>query len=282
MERICAAVIVTYNADTTSFEKNLVQIKKQIKKVIIVDNGSANAQNVQAIAGTADIELIMNNSNIGLAAALNQGFLAAYNQGFKWCISLDQDTFCRDNMINTLFQNIDEKIGILCPAVRYKGIEKKVSGIGERQQVTACMTSGSLTNLNAWKRVGGFEESYFIDFVDNEFCMKLRIEGYMIIRINSCWMDHNLGEYKERKILGVKTVRFLYHNPSRYYYMIRNNLLFIKEYRCKLNVFKEYIKVIYIMASGWVYTTQKKETLKYIYLGIKDACIGKKGFLDKR
>lgn len=52
-----------------------------------------------------------------------------------------------------------------------------------------CITSASCTNLAVWKEVGGFDERLFIDLVDNEFCKRLIVSGYKILRLNNLVLD---------------------------------------------------------------------------------------------
>jgi GT2 family glycosyltransferase len=62
------------------------------------------------------------------------------------------------------------------------------------EYVDFCITSASCTNLNAWKNVGGFDEWLFIDLVDNDFCKRIIVSGYKILRINSLVLDQEFGK----------------------------------------------------------------------------------------
>ena len=141
------------------------------------------------------------------------------------------------------------------------------------------MTSASLTRIAAWKKVGGFREEFFIDFVDNDFCQKLRLSGYVILRTNACMMTHSLGEIRTIHIPGRGTKNVSTHKPWRFYYMIRNNIVFIRDYRQSLNVPKEWLKVLYIAGKGWLYSDRKGETFRYIMRGVRDARAGRMGRL---
>lgn len=251
----------------------------------------------------AKIELMLNIENLGIATALNQLCKIAYDKNYSWILTLDQDTVCPEDIIHKMRAYTGmEGIGIICPAVLYEGIKKKTKGgkgnyysIGTNSKknngidkifksqnceyVYACMTSASLTQIDAWKKVGGFREDYFIDFVDNEFCMKLAIYNYKIVRINNCTIRHQLGKSREKKLFGLIKVKFSSHAPWRFYYMIRNNCAFIKEYRNHLSEIKEYIKLWLIIISGIIASEEKRETLKYIAKGYSDARRGISGKL---
>ena len=273
MDRICAG-IVSYNPDIERLRLNVSSICGQVTKIYIVDNGSTNMSAINHLADTfSSVDIIANKENEGIAKALNQLCEVADKDHYQWILTLDQDTVCPDNLIVQLSKYIDrEDAGIICPAVRYEGwesVEIQASS-SNCEEVKACMTSGALTRIDGWKRVKGFREEYFIDFVDNEFCMKLRIAQYKIIRVNSCAMSHQLGESGTFNFLGVKKIKYTRHVPWRFYYMIRNNRAFIGEYKDHLPVFKEFLKLWYILSKGILFSKEKRETLHYIYAGYRD------------
>ncbi len=266
--------IVLYNPDPKRLKQSLDSISCQVEKVILIDNGSANAAEVLKILSVyRNVVLVSNQGNLGIAAALNQICSLAYDESADWVLTLDQDTVCSPDIISKLSKQVDiSSVGIVCPAVDYEGLHSEP--LKETDLITttyACMTSGSLTNLDAWKKVGGFREDYFIDYVDNEFCMKLGLHGYKIVRVHNCIMHHQLGEVKEKRILGLFKRRATTHSPLRYYYMTRNNLVFIWEYKRHLNVFKEYLKIAYILWHGLLYADNTKEMIEFIKRGVTDA-----------
>jgi rhamnosyltransferase len=273
VDGICAG-IVSYNPDIERLRLNVSAICSQVSKVYIVDNGSSNLSEVNHLAGVfSNVNTIINKENLGIATALNQLCEAADKDQYHWILTLDQDTVCPENLIEQFSRYIDrEDAGIICPAVRYEGwdtVENQASST-DCEEVKACMTSGSLTRIDAWKRVKGFREEYFIDFVDNEFCMKLRLAQYKIIRVNACTMSHQLGESGTFNFLGVKKIQYTRHAPWRFYYMIRNNRAFIGEYKDHLPVFKEFMKLWYILLKGVLFSKEKRKTIYYIRAGYRD------------
>lgn len=270
MAKICAG-IVSYNPSIEILALNINSILPQVEQVYVIDNGSENINEIKNNFSKV-VDIIENNENRGIATALNQMCEIAYNNNFEWILTLDQDTICPNNIISCMDIFTDKPdIGIICPDVKYDGWpQKKESSNKDFEIVYACMTSASLTNIFAWKKVNGFEEEYFIDYVDNEFCMKLALNGYKVFRTFSCSINHQLGISGEKKIFGKIYVRFTKHNPLRFYYMSRNNYVFIKKYKRHLSVMKEYCKLIYILLKGILFADNKRETMKYIFKGICD------------
>lgn len=275
---ICAGIVL-YNPNLHRLKSVIDSIIDQVKELILVDNTSSNYSDLCELVDSYDtIRFITNQQNEGIAKALNQICSYGHDYHYDWCLTLDQDTICPNNMIDCLAHYCDTNaIGILCPSVHYEGFNYLRSN-NELEKVYACMTSGSLTNLNAWEKVGGFNEDYFIDFVDNEFCMRLGLEGYDIIRVNACVMHHQLGELVNMKFLNLFPMKVFRHSPLRYYYMTRNNLKFINDYRKHLNVVKEYLKLAKILWTGLLFASDRKSTFSFIRRGFHDA---HKGLLGK-
>ena len=276
--KVCAGIVL-FNPDIERTIEVIQSILSQVDELYLVDNGSDNIQQIRDLSGgLANAFLIENTENQGIARALNQICQRGYERGYQWVITLDQDTICPDSLVQQLKPYAKEDgIGIVCPAVEYEGLNINTRKEGTETEYTyACMTSSSLTSIKAWKEVGGFNEPYFIDFVDNEFCMKLGLHGYKILRVFACVIKHQLGNSREIRLLG-KKLKGTSHNNVRCYYMMRNNVLFIKEYSIHLNTVKEYLKLLYVAWGEILFSQHKRKTIKYLTIGIKDGFKGKTG-----
>lgn len=278
MGKICAGIVL-YNPDPDRLRKNIESVREQVDEVFLVDNGSENLPAIREMQ-YPNVVLLENGENLGIAAALNRACREAATKGYEWILTLDDDTVSPEGMVREMGEvSWADDVGIVCPAVWYEGWLERPEEREGAEEITACMTSGSLTRLAAWEKVGGFREDFFIDFVDNEFCQKLREAGYRILRVHRCVMRHSLGEVRTVRIPLAGERKYAVHAPWRFYYMIRNNIVFVKEHRAQLNVHKEWAKVFYIAFSGWMHSPEKKATRKYIRMGRKDAKAGKMGRL---
>jgi len=274
--RVCAG-IVTFNSDIKRLRQNIVAIYKQVEVIIIVDNGSKNIYEIQQlIRGKDNIFLVKNIFNEGIAKALNQIFMFAESRDFNWIITLDQDSVCENNMIETFAKYISyPNVGVICPRIDYfNHKQKKDIKSNEIDYVQACMTSASLTSLLAWKKVGGFDEWMFIDYVDNDFGMRLKLHGYKIIRVNQTILHHILGRSEIKKI-GIFKALVFNHTPFRNYYYVRNSIYFIKKYRKHINVLK-YIAILVIWElKKLVLEKNRIQTAKSLIAGLKDGITAK-------
>lgn len=276
----CCAGIVLYNPNIERLIKSLTLISPQVKEVVAVDNGSSNImQLLVELSPFSNLKIFRNTENLGIATALNQIFEYAETQSYKWVFTLDQDTICPSNIISSLLEMSHLlNIGILCPAVEYSSghTSKRGDKTVNYEEVYACMTSASLTSVEAWKTVGGYNESYFIDYVDNEFCIKLQLAGFKIIRVFSCSIKHELGNLRTIKIFN-KKISGSFHNPVRCYYMMRNNVIFIKEYISHLQLIKEIGKMAKVSLREIFFSPNKIKTIKFLVKGVNDGLHGVKG-----
>lgn len=275
-ERVCAGIIL-FNPDIDRLELVLSSIENQVEEVFAVDNNSKNSEDISRLFDShPKVKWLKNEVNKGISKALNQACCEAFDRDYNWILTLDQDTICPSNMVDTLlYYTAQNNIGIVCPAVYYEDWGKNTQNERtDREEVYACMTSGSLIRLRAWKDVGGYDETYFMDYVDNEFCMKLRLSKYKILKVNRCLMSHQLGQTRIITIFGKKFVGIT-HSPLRCYDMMRNNLCFIRKYKNNLNLFREYGKVFSIFINKIFYSRNKKDTIKALLMGVRDGFSGK-------
>jgi rhamnosyltransferase len=234
--RTVCAVVVAFFPDN-DFEARLRVLLPQVDELVIVDNTPGGTCKLLLMALTLNetrIHIIENQANAGIAAALNQGIERTLQRGRKWILTLDQDTKCYPDMIDTL---IDV----------YKACEPKPVIVGSnyfdshnnRPVVHACgdskyqdcktvITSGSLIDAEMARDIGGFREDYFIDQVDHEFCLRARSYGYRVIISCKPAMTHSVGNPGGvlLPILGVLPN----HSAIRKYYIARNTVVTVSKY----------------------------------------------------
>jgi rhamnosyltransferase len=234
-----AAVVVLFNPDY-SVNKNIYSYLDQVDLIIIVDNSfKSNSELIKKLKCNEKIEVIINNDNLGIAAALNLGAQKAISLGYEYIITMDQDSSASENMVSVLLNKMEslENAAIISPLHINKNY-KNLNSFSDVEEVNVVMTSGNLVYLRAYQKVGGFDERLFIDYVDIDFCLRLRIKGFKIYKCNSTKLGHNEGNLKKVKCFGV-VLRTYNHNPFRWYYKIRNFNYIKKAY---LKTFPLYVK----------------------------------------
>lgn len=240
------AIIVTYNPDTVSLSGLINCLLPQTQKVIIVDNHSANLPQWQQ-----DIQekamLIALDKNYGIAYAQNRGIAAAYDvESNKYIIFFDQDSAIDAGFVPTLEAGyeqelkedpllaavgpalVDKRYGFFYPFTRFNplGGRKKISAENRTKpfEVSTIIASGMLVHQDIFTRVGLMNESFFIDYVDIEWCLRAKSKGYHIKVIPAVTMQHAIGD----AVIKVGRWRLPVHCPMRRYYIIRNAFYLFK------------------------------------------------------
>lgn len=201
MPRILAVVVLYFPARPT---KEIIEgIRDEVDHVLVVDN---------------------TDNNIGVAAALNLGLKKAVAEHYDWLLTMDQDSTFEHGSLSKLRKiafGSEKTVGWVAPFHRTQKTKREVRHTVD--EVRFAMTSGSMLRVNT---VGYFEEKLFIDSIDNEYCLRLRKNGYTILRVNDAVLNHQLGTLK-KNWLGFSTI---VHPASRRYYITRNMLYVMRKY----------------------------------------------------
>ena len=229
--RICSGII-TYNPTLTDVDTCLEALCNQVERVIIVDNASKNVKSLQEIVSKyANVTLVKNSQNIGFAKALTQVFKWAKSQGFNWVLTLNDDSVVPSNMISEykkILENQENlvnqknaknsKIAIICSLLK-----NRLDGtiLHSKCHEDECITSGSLTSVEAWQKIGGFDEWLEIDGVDFDFSRRLVRAGWKIVECQNVIMEHQIGKARSINLI-IKHPIVWNHNANRKYYIARN------------------------------------------------------------
>jgi rhamnosyltransferase len=285
--KICA-VLTTLNPDTT-FYSRIRNVAGQVDQTLIIDNhsGEAAVAMLYELDNTPGISVIFNDRNRGVAAAFNQGFAWAAEHDCNWVLLLDQDTAVSDNLVDALFScheyaDSNRDVGVVganflntftgLPFVRVE------CGGARYAEVKTVISAGSLISTEAFKRIGPFRDEFFIDFVDIEYCLRARAKGYKVMLIKEPLMRHNIGAAGPHRILG-RTTASSNHSPARRYFMMRNNVVVIREYIFIDPVWATASVIIRLksLILMCLFENQRLLKAKYTLLGLIDGLFNKFG-----
>ncbi len=270
--KVCCG-IVSYNPNIRLLKKNIIAVKDQVDTIFIVDNGSKNLEEEKKLVKSLDlnIKLIINSKNKGIAAALNQLLSTAYELSYSWILTLDQDSVCPPDLIRKLgkFRTISNNIGIITPII----FDRNVGVIGHKtskayKDVRTCITSGALTNVLAWEKVGGFDEKMFIDSVDLEYCYRLRKCGFRIIQVSSVRLNHSIGKARYCKFLFWK-FKNTEHSAMRDFYIAQNNIYYPRKHHLIIRLVRGNYRNIKNILIILIYESNKKKKIHAVIRGWK-------------
>lgn len=273
-----AAGIVLFNPDIIRLKENIDAIYEQVDLLILIDNYSNNISMVEDIyRNYKNIYIIKNKSNLGIAKGLNQIVDFCESKNFEWVLTLDQDSVCPSNLIEEYRKYLHvPDVAILSPIItdRNKSNEE-INYQDEYEVIDKCITSASLTNIKICKKIGCFDETMFIDLVDFEYCKRILLNGYKIIKVNRVVLLHEIGHITQRRFL-FWTVDVKNHSAFRKYYMARNLLYCAKKHGNNASIGIAYLRILKILAITVLYEFDKKNKTNAILKGVKD---GRKTFI---
>jgi rhamnosyltransferase len=283
-----AGCVILYNP-SYDFIENISKYLSALEQLIVVDNSDAiiDAAIEDFLISTPQIIYVKNGSNIGIAAALNKACQKALSNGYTWILTMDQDSYLVDF---TFFEKsaqvmLQPQIGIIAAAHSNYYYKQRVFEPNDSfLLVDMVITSGNLLNLNAWADINGFNDKLFIDEVDNEFCIRLKLKGYKIIVSKKVYLKHSLGtetlvySHSKKKHLSIAL-----HSHVRFYYITRNNLYIWRKFLFKDASFVANRIKFWLIRVNHIrkYYPDKLSYFKSIGKGIRDAMIGKYGKLRK-
>lgn len=226
----CIAGITTYNPNLERLYSNVEAIIGQVDKVIIVDNGSNNIDGIEnTFSDFPDLLIIKNDENMGIAYAMNMIGMFARDNGYDWFLTLDQDSICPKDLINTYSKYTYKNVGIIAPHIQFNPsfistllhINKNENSDCEIiREVKYAISSGQFIQTKVWEEVDGFWEYLFIDYVDQELCFNISRRGYKILQITNVELSHEPGI--PVKVFGISTAK---QSAMREYYWARNSRL---------------------------------------------------------
>lgn len=266
-----AGVITLYHPTETMIEK-ICQYIPCLMPCYVIDNSNIkNNDIIKKLISMHNVIYIDNHRNKGVAYALNQAVNLCEKNCIKWLLLMDQDSFISPANIEEMYHFAinypQNNLGIVAASYKKSLNSKKI------EEPLEVITSGSLINVQICKKIGGFLNDLFIDEVDNEFCLRLKINNYRIFKLNYVSFEHTLGNKKFNK----RMITYNY-TPIRYYYIIRNMLYVANKYKAyfpelychKCTCIKKWLKMIF-------YEENTLQKLIYVLQGVIDYKINRLG-----
>lgn len=275
------AVIVIYKPSKDILNNALNTSKALRSNLIAIINEDTGKES--RFLKDHNISFISNKTNIGIAAALNQGIKHILdNRLSKLIILLDQDSVVSENILDKLLSTWNSsknnhKIACIVPQI---ADIKKINPINATvvqtdKTVNLAITSGMLIPAEAFDSIGLMDESLFIDSVDYEWCFRANYLGYKIIQSQKAVLEHGVGD-NIVNFFGIK--KPIHKNPIRHYYIVRNSLILLRRKYIPLPWRTlELLKTIRRIFAYLIYSKSKKQTAFYLYKGVIDGLKNKTG-----
>lgn len=252
---VVATVTVTFNPDMELLSAQLCALPEKSLKVL-VDNASMpsiNALIEDLVVRIPNTRLLLNPSNLGLAAAINRGVRAVsdWSPQTRFVLMLDQDSEPTPNSIQTLVESFHalevdgHMVGCVGPSLQdydtglFHGFHqftrltwKRVYPIEGSIVPIPCANlngSGTLAPVELLLRMNGLDESLFIDHVDTEWAFRVLAAGYELWGLPNAVFIHRMGQASVRFwCLGWRI--WPHRTPQRHYYLFRNATILMRRH----------------------------------------------------
>lgn len=223
-------MVVLFHPDEGAIASLLNLVQWGYAPVAVVNAAEELALERLRTGGVAD--LIVNDRNIGLAAALNQGIESALARGVDYVLLLDQDSRPDARMGPALVAvaAAAAERGIALGCVGPVLIDRKalgrqaMAGAGQGEPLlpaASIATSGAMTSARALRAVGGMWEALFIDGIDHEWCFRASAAGYGVFVAAHVRMDHDMGDQGVDFLGRYKPI---HRSSFRHFHIVRNGL----------------------------------------------------------
>lgn len=206
-------VVLTWNdGDLLQRAVDSVNAQRDVQThVVVIDNASDHAP---ALDDTANVEVVRNPTNRGVAAARNQG--AALGSA-PFILLLDSDAELEPGCLPALVKVLDGDASIALGAPvftdqlphasggRAPGVLRKLArGLGltatyrrvvhsptaSTWDVDFAIGACQLVRRSAWDQLKGLDESYFYGPEDLDFCLRLRAAGLRVVQVRDAQCLH--------------------------------------------------------------------------------------------
>lgn len=300
------AVLVTHNPTTKTLLPALESVARQVAAIVVVDNASEHSPQGWISDASrnfrADVEVLVQEDNLGLGAGYNVGLDKARSRGAVFVLLLDQDSELEFGTVAKLrAAHLDlAQRGVMAAAVgpRYRdasdaSLSQFVRASCFRFQRVGCgenggtveadflISSGSLLSMTAIETIGGMDEGLYIDHVDTEWCFRARSLGFGIFGVCDAIMRHSLGE-RRVAIWFLRWRRVPVHAPFRYYYIFRNSILLRRRsYMPKKWRRADLSRLFQMLFFFGLLTPNRLANLRMMWCGLRDGLSGVEGKLSR-
>lgn len=240
MPKIYAIVLTLNNySDTSDCIKSLMESQFPLANIIVVDNHSIDGsiQKLQKDFYSEDrVRFILNKNNLGFAKGANIGIRFSLKKGADYIFLINNDTIvdtlCIELLISELKRNPSD--GMVGPRIFYQEEPDKIwhgggyfnrlkTGIivpeknklnheldDKIKKVSFLTGCCMLIKREVFKKVGFFDESYFMYEEDVDFCFRTIKKGFNILYVPKAHVWHKISS-----TLKDRTLPFVFYNMSR-------------------------------------------------------------------
>ncbi len=255
-----AIVILNYKLKKETLEclESVRSSNYQDLHIIVIDNHSEDGLSSE-IKKFPEVTFIENKENLGYSGGNNVGIKIALKEGMDYVFILNPDaSLDKDCVLNLIEVATRENAGIVGPKIYFadkktiwyaggifdkdnvsgshRGVDEKDHGQYEKTEQTDFVSGAAiLIDKVVFKKIGFFDERFFLYYEDADFCFRAKKAGLKILYSPKGKVFH-----KNASSTGLGS-------PLQDYYITRSRLLFAFKhlsFRTKFALLREVVKNI--------------------------------------
>jgi rhamnosyltransferase len=285
------AGIVAFHPDPSNLARLIARIAPDVCRVVVFANSPLDhpvSERAAAAASGAPVTFVTPGENLGLGRAYNVIIDLAVKDGAEFVLLFDQDSMPSEGMVQRLedlageLRGRREKPALVGPRpVKASGEPFKVPRRRAKAEdlpavaVDFAISSGSLIALDAARAVGSFDEDFFIDAIDIEWCARAWDAGWSVWLGTDIPMTHRLGLGVIHLPFGL---RMTDQPPERLYTYFRNQVAMLRLSHVPAGWKLRFIASL--PARCFIYAVRNrfaKPVVKAIGLGLADGILNRLG-----
>jgi len=270
--------------------------KSYSQKIIVVDSEYESSEHNKFNKMFENVLFIPKKDNLGVGKGYNVGFKKVLSQGPRYVLMVTPDITVEKNTISKLIEimNSDKKLGIVVPKMLLSRTNRKFYFIkGEIDKRTKSgghidylkidkgqydkkyfiesdfvNCSIALIRPELFKKVGYWDEKYFLYYEDLDWCVRAKNAGYKVGAIPSATAYHDESSSVKK---GSKIQE---------YYTTRNLLYFVRKNFSLLELSVSYIyflKEILLLIKGSINSASKRKKLSIKLVALSHLLTNKMG-----
>ena len=218
-----AAIVISFGYTNEELYNNVKNYLSDVDLMIIWDNTPLERKKISKdfwMDVDSKIKMLGTGNNEGIGYALNKAIEMAERNKCTHLLMMDQDSIWRNfNEYRKKIELTKEKdIALYAPTIADAGSDFVFSC---NKSDLYAITSGSVLDLSYVSSIGLFNERFFIDEVDNEYCIRAVLNGYHIKVFGDILLYQHFGTKDGKSFLAKQTANY---SPFRTFHQVRNRI----------------------------------------------------------
>lgn len=257
------AIVVTYYPEKELLVRNVQAFIEHVDKVLIWENTPSPDKLDYRFIIHEKVEYFGDGIN-SISRALNFAWEYANEKEYDYLLTMDQDSYFEnfDFYVAKTVLCEDAPIGIWTPQMNKEFVSS------EYEEIDIPITSGMLASVKIVNEIGGWNESYTIASVDDEFFLQAHQCKIKKYKVKDASLLQRFGITQVVTVFGHK-LELRNYGPQRLYDIYRNNIILIRKYPkidyLRKNFFHYWLKAIVLV---FLFENQRFKKTAAIFKGI--------------